>query len=77
MDNNTLQISGTIHQSKEMKEENIHRKERFTGRFHRSVTLPGSVSHEGVSASYKNGVLEVKIPKLVERNKKKIDVQFH
>lgn len=26
MDNNTLQISGTIHQSKEMKEENIHRK---------------------------------------------------
>ncbi|WP_324628412.1 Hsp20 family protein, partial [Bacillus paranthracis] len=30
-----------------------------------------------VSATYKNGVLEVKMPKTTPNNKKKIDVDFH
>lgn len=77
IENNSLQISGTINRTNEIKEENMHRSERYFGRFQRSISLPSPVSHEGVSATYKNGVLEVKMPKLVKENKKKIDVQFY
>ncbi|MGN9864911.1 Hsp20/alpha crystallin family protein [Bacillus swezeyi] len=77
VENNMLHISGAINRANEVKEENIHRKERFVGRFHRSVMLPGTVSHEGIKASYKNGVLEVRMPKERQDQKKRIDVEFH
>lgn len=72
-----LHISGTINRSSEVKEENMHRKERFTGRFHRAVALPAPVSREGIRASYRNGVLEVRMPKDKPDEKKRIDVEFH
>ncbi|MDY0407067.1 Hsp20/alpha crystallin family protein [Virgibacillus sp. 179-BFC.A HS] len=77
VENNMLQINGTIRRSNEVNEENMSRKERFVGQFHRSVSLPSPVSSEGVTASYKNGVLEVRMPKKHEANQSKIDVQFH
>lgn len=77
VENNTLSISGSTTRTNEAKEENMHRKERFVGRFHRSVHLPSSVSNEGTKASYKNGVLEVRMPKLAKDETKKIDVDFH
>ncbi|MGC4378399.1 Hsp20/alpha crystallin family protein [Fictibacillus sp. Mic-4] len=77
IENNMLTISGSIHKSHEINEENMHRKERYVGRFHRSITLPGPVSHEGVKATYKNGVLEVRMPKLTKDTGRKIDVEFH
>lgn len=77
IENNRLSISGSINRSNEVKEESMFRMERFSGRFHRSVSLPSPVSHEGVKATYKNGVLEVRMPKLMKDNSKKIDVDFH
>ncbi|MCY7941443.1 Hsp20/alpha crystallin family protein [Bacillus inaquosorum] len=53
------------------------RKVRYAGSFHRTVTLPAAVSHEGVKATYTNGVLVVRMPKLTQGNKNKIDVDFH
>jgi HSP20 family protein len=76
IENNILTLSGTINRVNEVKEENIHRQERFVGRFHRSVTLPANVSNEGVTASYKNGVLEIRMPKISKGSKKRIDVQW-
>lgn len=75
--NNVLSVNGTINRSQETKNENIHRQERFVGRFHRSITLPSPVSHEGVKANYRNGVLEVRMPKKMHADKKKIDIEFH
>ncbi|MGN7233747.1 Hsp20/alpha crystallin family protein [Priestia megaterium] len=77
VENNTLIINGSTTRTNEVKEEHMHRKERFVGRFHRSVYLPSPVSNEGIKASYKNGVLEVRMPKLATDQKKKIDVDFH
>ncbi|WP_299095462.1 Hsp20/alpha crystallin family protein [uncultured Metabacillus sp.] len=77
IENNMLRISGSINRTNEIKKENMHRKERYVGSFHRSVSLPSPVSDEGVKATYKNGVLEVRMPKLMKDNKKKIDVDFH
>jgi len=76
IDNNVLTISGTVKRVNEVKEEHIHRQERFQGHFQRSVTLPSLVSTENVRATYKNGVLEIHMPKLKDVPEKRIDVQF-
>ena len=77
IENNMLTISGTINRVNEIKEENMHRKERFVGRFQRAVALPSRVHSEGVKATYKNGVLEIRMPKMQGGNKKRIDIDFH
>jgi HSP20 family protein len=77
IENNRLSISGSVNRTNEVKEENMYRKERFAGRFQRMITLPCSVSHEGVKATYKNGVLEVRMPKKAQDTRKRIDVDFH
>jgi HSP20 family protein len=77
IDNNILSISGAVNRVNEVKKENMHRQERFVGRFQRSVTLPSRVSSEGVKASYKNGVLEIRMPKLQMDTRKRIDIEFH
>jgi HSP20 family protein len=77
IENNVLTITGSINKVNEVKEDRMHRQERFSGRFSRSVTLPARVSSEGVKATYKNGVLEVRIPKAHPDEKRRIDVEFH
>ncbi|UFJ40329.1 Hsp20/alpha crystallin family protein [Brevibacillus humidisoli] len=77
IDNNILTISGSVNRVNEVKEEQIHRQERFVGRFQRSIGLPHSVSTEGVRATYRNGVLEIRMPKLQGDSRRRIDVQFH
>ncbi|MDH4617746.1 Hsp20/alpha crystallin family protein [Brevibacillus sp. AY1] len=77
VDHNMLTISGSINRVNEVKEEQMHRQERFVGRFQRSVALPSRVNTEGIKATYKNGVLEIRMPKIQADNKKKIDIQFH
>jgi HSP20 family protein len=77
VDDNVLTIHGVINRHHEIKEEQMHRRERFTGRFQRTVTLPARVQAEGTTASYKNGILEVRMPKVKGESQKRIDVQFH
>ncbi|NSL53204.1 Hsp20/alpha crystallin family protein [Calidifontibacillus erzurumensis] len=77
IDNQMLTISGNVNRHQEIKEENMHRKERFFGRFQRTVSLPSRVNAENVKATYRNGVLEIRMPKLQHEQRKRIDVQFH
>lgn len=77
IDKNMLTISGSVNKFSEDKEERIHRQERFFGRFQKSISLPANVSEEGVKATYKNGVLEVRMPKMESTNRRKIQIDFH
>lgn len=77
IDNNMLTISGTVNRYSEEEEERIHRQERFYGRFQKSISLPATVTEEGAKATYKNGVLEVRMPKIPSQNRKKINIDFH
>jgi len=77
VDRQSLTISGTIQRSNEVRDEQMHRQERFVGRFHRTIGLPHPVSPDNVKASYRNGVLEVRMPKAQGVDKRRIDVQFH
>jgi HSP20 family protein len=70
-----LIIKGEKKQEKEEKEENYHFIERSYGTFTRSVQLPKEVKHDKVTASYRNGVLKVVLPKSEEAKKKEVKVK--
>lgn len=77
VDDMQLTIQGIVQRHQDIKEETLHRRERFVGRFQRSVSLPSRVKAEGTTASYRNGVLEVRMPKETADTARRIDVQFH
>ena len=63
VDNGVLTVKGEKKQEKEQKDEHYYRLERSYGSFARSVRLPGPVEGGKVSATSKNGVLTVSLPK--------------
>lgn len=54
--------------------EGLHRSERFHGAFSRSFTLPNTVDGNRIAASYKDGVLTVRVPQREEAKPKQIEV---
>jgi HSP20 family protein len=52
-----------------------HRRERATGGFQRSLTLPAKIDPEQVSAKYKNGILTVELAKLKAPGARQIEVK--
>ncbi|EJY55695.1 heat shock protein Hsp20 [Alicyclobacillus hesperidum URH17-3-68] len=74
---NHLHLSGKIERMGEHKDENVHRMERYYGQFSRTVPLPTAVDDTGAKATYRNGILEVRIPKSQKQMGRQIDVDFH
>ena len=66
LDNNVLTISSSKENKKEEKNDSYTRQEFSYASFSRSFTLPESVENEKISASYKDGILYVSIPKKEE-----------
>ena len=60
---NLLTIKGEKKQEKEEKDERYHRVERSYGSFMRSIRLPVAVDASRVTATFKNGLLTVTLPK--------------
>jgi HSP20 family protein len=74
LENGTLTLRGEKKQEKEVNTENAQRIERFYGTFSRSFILPTSVNAERIKATYKDGLLEVIVPKADEAKPKRIEV---
>jgi HSP20 family protein len=74
VENNILTLRGERKREKEVKSENLFRTERFYGSFARSFTLPVSVNTEKIRAEYREGVLQVTLPKVEEAKPRKIQV---
>ncbi|MGV3489225.1 MAG: Hsp20/alpha crystallin family protein [Tuberibacillus sp.] len=75
--NNVLTIKGTIRKSQEKNQNQYRQRERFEGHFQRMITLPYKVDENNTKATYKNGVLEIRMPKLQQATKGRVDVDFH
>jgi HSP20 family protein len=75
LSDHTLTIKGEKKHEKEIKEENYYRSERSYGSFIRTLELPKDVHSDKVKASFKNGVLEVRLPKTEEAKAKEIKVK--
>ena len=74
VENNVITLRGERQFEKNEDSDNYHRVERSYGSFTRSFTLPQTVSAEGATAEYKNGVLRVTLPKREETKARRIEV---
>ena len=74
IENNVITLRGERKFEKTDEGDNYHRVERSYGSFTRSFTLPQTVSAEGATAEYNNGVLRVTLPKREETKARRIQV---
>ena len=72
---NVLTIKGGRKHEREEKKENFHLVERSSGSFSRTLQLPVEVKADKIEASYKDGVLSVKMPKTEPETVKKVEVK--
>jgi HSP20 family protein len=70
-----LSVSGERKADENYENAQTHRSERFVGRFQRSLTLPVAVQVDKTTASYKDGVLTITLPRAEEAKPKQIQVQ--
>jgi HSP20 family protein len=75
VNNHVLSIRGERKNEKDVNEDNYFRRERFYGKFQRAFTLPDNVDPEKIDANYKDGILEVKVPKTEQSKGKKIEIK--
>jgi len=74
IENNVITLRGERRFEKKHEADNYHRVERAYGSFTRSFTVPPTVSGDGASAEYRNGVLRVTLPKREETKARRIEV---
>ncbi|MBE3589470.1 MAG: Hsp20/alpha crystallin family protein [Firmicutes bacterium] len=72
----TLELRGAVERASERREANLHRMERYYGRFARTVPLPADVDESRARATYRNGVLEVRLPKAERQTGRRVPVEF-
>jgi HSP20 family protein len=73
----TLVIAGERKAEAKPEGVEVHRQERYFGKFERALTLPTPVAADKITAQYKDGVLTVTLPKVEEAKPKKIDVNVN
>ena len=74
-DKGVLSLRGTRQFEQRSDQGRYSRLERVTGKFVRSFTLPENVQADAIKASFKDGVLELTIPKIAKPEPRRIEVQ--
>jgi HSP20 family protein len=74
VENNVLTLTGARKKEQSAKPEQFQRVERRFGSFSRSFTLPTSVDAGQIAASYKDGVLTIRLPRREEAKPKQITI---
>lgn len=70
VDENRLVVKGN-----RIVEESKHRSERPRGKFFRSFSIPNTVDQAGIGAEYKDGVLQIRLPKRQEQKAQRIAIK--
>jgi HSP20 family protein len=74
---NVLTISGEKKAEVENQNKKYHRLERTYGAFQRSFSLPEPIQADKIEASFRDGLLEVAIPKSEKAKPRNIDIKVH
>lgn len=72
---NILTISGEKKMDSRTDDKRYHRLERAYGSFQRSFSLPAPIKADRISAGFKEGMLEVRVPKSEEAKPKEIEIK--
>ena len=73
-ENGTLTLTGERKTEFDAAQGTYHRSERAYGRFSRSFTLPATVDANRIQASYKDGVLTIRVPQREEAKPRQISI---
>jgi HSP20 family protein len=76
IENNTLTLRGERKYEVNDEKMNYHRRERTYGAFSRSFTLPSIIEQDKVTAEFKDGILQVSLPKKEETKPKQIAIKI-
>lgn len=76
-EDDTLVVSGERKYESSVDGKNFHRVERIYGSFTRSISVPKDVDPEKIGANFKNGVLEITLPKTEEVKPKEIEIKVN
>ena len=74
VEDNVLKISGERKTELEDKHDGFYRLERTSGAFSRTLTLPEGIDPATVTATFANGVLEVRFPKPVQAQPHRVQI---
>lgn len=70
-----LTTKGERKHQQEWKDESFHRIERASGVFERQITVPSPVQADKVRALFKEGVLEIHLPKAEEVKPRQVKIE--
>ena len=73
---NTITVQGTSNREEKEEQGNYYRCEISRGTFSRSIVLPSDVDEEKVKATFKDGMLELTLPKVEKSKQRSIKVEF-
>lgn len=74
IDQGKLFVSGESCKENEIKKENYYKKEIIEGKFFRSFILPKNIDKDKLNASFKDGILKIRLPKIEEAKPKQIKI---
>lgn len=66
VDKGVLKLAGERHWEHEGKDEKQHRRESYYGQFARSFSLPDNADGSKIQAKYRDGVVEIRMPKTAD-----------
>jgi HSP20 family protein len=72
---NTIMIAGEKKKEKEIDKKDYYRWESSYGSFNRTFSLPAEVKLDKVKSIFKDGILEIRLPKTEEAKKKEIKLK--
>jgi HSP20 family protein len=73
----TLVLSGESKSEKPVEGVEYRHVERVAAKFWRSFTLPETAKPDGIEATYKDGILEIRVPKAEEAKPRQIEISVH
>lgn len=74
---NTLTLSGEKKLEQLPRGVEYRHVERVSGKFSRAFLLPETVNWDGIKASYRDGIVEIRVPKAEEAKPKRIEITVH
>ncbi|HBE18911.1 MAG TPA: heat-shock protein [Cyanobacteria bacterium UBA11149] len=73
----SVSISGDRKSETKSEEKGVTKSEFQYGKFHRVISLPSKIQHTKVEAEYKDGILNLRLPKMVEEESKVVKVSIN
>jgi HSP20 family protein len=72
-----LTVSGESKKEKPAEGVEYRHAERVAAKFWRSFALPDTAKQDGIEATYKNGILEIRVPKAEKAKPRQIEINVH